>query len=81
MQKKKTNLGIAFVMKSLVVASNKQKCTLCLFCEKLFEKKLINNMEARGFLLRNRENEQKLREFVGLIWPSFQKMAILNKRS
>ena len=38
-------------------------------------------MEAREFLLRNRENEQKLREFVDLIWPFFQKMAILNKRS
>ena len=31
-------------------------------------------MEAREFLLRNRE-------FVDLIWPFFQKMAILNKRS
>ena len=38
-------------------------------------------MEAREFLLRNRENEQKLREFVDLIWPFFQKMTILNKRS
>ena len=38
-------------------------------------------MEARDFLLRNRENEQKLREFVDLIWPFFQKMTILNKRS
>ena len=50
-----------------------KKCTLCLFCDKLFEKKLIDNMEAREFLLRNRENEQKLREFVDLIWPFFQK--------
>ena len=58
-----------------------KKCTLCLFCEKLFEKKLIDNMEAREFLLRNRENEQKLRKFVDLIWPFFQKMAILYKRS
>ena len=31
-------------------------------------------MEAREFLLRNRE-------FIDLIWPFFQKMAILNKRS
>ena len=38
-------------------------------------------MEAREFLLRNRENEQKLRKFVDLIWPFFQKMAILYKRS
>ena len=38
-------------------------------------------MEAREVLLRNRENEQKLREFVDLIWPFFQKKAILNKRS
>ena len=38
-------------------------------------------MEAREFLLRNRENIQKLREFVDLIWPFFQKVAILNKRS
>ena len=38
-------------------------------------------MEAREFLLRNRKNIQKLREFVDLIWPFFQKMAILNKRS
>ena len=38
-------------------------------------------MEAREFLLRNRENIQKLREFADLIWPFFQKMEILNKRS
>ena len=38
-------------------------------------------MEAREFLLRNRKNIQKLREFVDLIWPFFQKMAVLNKRS
>ena len=38
-------------------------------------------MKAREFLLRNRENEQKLRKFVDLIWPFFQKMAILDKRS
>ena len=38
-------------------------------------------MEAREFLLRNRENEQKLRKFVDLIWPFFQKMATLYKRS
>ena len=38
-------------------------------------------MEARKLLLRNRENIQKLREFVDLIWPFFQKMAILNRRS
>ena len=56
-------------------------CILCLFCEKLFEKKLIDNMEAREFLLRDRENKQKLRKFVDLIWPFFQKMAILYKRS
>ena len=31
-------------------------------------------MEAREFLLRNRE-------FIDLIWPINQKMAILNKRS
>ena len=38
-------------------------------------------MEAREFLLRNRKNIQKLREFVDLIWPFFQKMAVLNKTS
>ena len=38
-------------------------------------------MESREFLLRNRENEQKLRKFVDLIWSFFQKMAILYKRS
>ena len=38
-------------------------------------------MEAREFLLISRENEQKLRKFVDLIWPFFQKMAILYKRS
>ena len=38
-------------------------------------------MESREFLFRNRENEQKLRKFVDLIWPFFQKMAILYKRS
>ena len=38
-------------------------------------------MEAREFLLTNRENEQKLREFADLICPFFQKMAVLNKRS
>ena len=38
-------------------------------------------MEAREFLLRNRKNIQKLREFVDLTWPFFQKMAVLNKRS
>ena len=38
-------------------------------------------MEAREFLLRNRENEQRLRTFVDLIWPFFQKMVILYKRS
>ena len=38
-------------------------------------------MEARESLLRNRKNEQKLRKFVDLIWPFFQKMAILYKRS
>ena len=68
-------------MKSFVVASNKEKRTFCLFCEKLFEKTLIDNMEAREFLLRNRENEQKLRKFVDLIWPFFQKMTILYKTS
>ena len=72
-------------MKSLVVALNKKKkkkkCTLCLFCEKMFKKHLIDNMEVREFLLRNRKNEQKLREFVDLIWTFFQKMAFLNKRS
>ena len=26
-----------------------KKCTLCLFCDKLFEKKLIDNMEAENF--------------------------------
>ena len=61
--------------------TNKKKCTLCLFCEKMFKKHLIDNMEAREFLLRNRKNEQKLREFVDLIWTFFQKMAFLNKRS
>ena len=38
-------------------------------------------MEAREFLLRNRKNIQKLREFVDLIWPFFQKMAVLSKTS
>ena len=38
-------------------------------------------MEAREFLLRNRENEQKLKKFVDLIWPFFQKMTILYERS
>ena len=38
-------------------------------------------MESRELLLRNRENEQKLRKFVDLIWSFFQKMAILYKRS
>ena len=38
-------------------------------------------MEARGFLLRNKENEQKLRKFLDLIWPFFQKMPILYKRN
>ena len=82
LQEKKTNLGILFVMKSLVVALNKtKKCSLCLFCEKMFKKHLTDNMEAREFLLRNKKNEQKLREFVDLIWTFFQKMAFLNKRS
>ena len=47
----------------------------------MFKKHLIDNMEVREFLLRNRKNEQKLREFVDLIWTFFQKMAFLNKRS
>ena len=47
----------------------------------MFKKHLIDNMEVREFLLRNRKNEQKLREFVDLIWNFFQKMAFLNKRS
>ena len=38
-------------------------------------------METREFLLRNWQNEQKLGEFVDLIWPFFQKMTIPNKRS
>ena len=75
------NLGIVFVMKSIVVALNKKKSTLCLFCKKILEKNLIDNMEAREFLLRNRENKKKLQEFVDLIWSFFQKMAFLNKRS
>ena len=47
----------------------------------MFKKHLTDNMEAREFLLRNKKNEQKLREFVDLIWTFFQKMAFLNKRS
>ena len=38
-------------------------------------------MEAREFLQRDREKIQKLREFVDLIWPFFQKMAVLSKSS
>ena len=38
-------------------------------------------METREFLLINRENEQKLRKFVDLIRPFFQKMASPYKRS
>ena len=38
-------------------------------------------METREFLLRNWQNEQKLGEFVDLIWPFFQKMTSPNKRS
>ena len=58
-----------------------KKCTLCLFCKEICKEDLIDNMEAREFLLRNRKNIQKLREFVDLIWPFFQKMAVLNKTS
>ena len=54
-----------------------KKCTLCLFCKEICK----DNIEARAFLLRNRKNIQKLREFVDLIWPFFQKMAVLNKTS
>ena len=38
-------------------------------------------METREFLQRDREKIQKFREFVDLIWPFFQKMEVLNKRS
>ena len=38
-------------------------------------------METREFLQRDREKIPKFREFVDLIWPFFQKMAVLNKRS
>ena len=47
----------------------------------MFKRGLIDTMDAREFLLRNRENKKKLQEFVDLIWPFFQKMAFLNKRS
>ena len=59
----------------------RKKCTLCLFCKEIFKKDLIDNIEARQFLLRNRENIERLREFVDLIQPFFQKMVILNKES
>ena len=75
------NLGFVFVMKSLVVALSKKKCTLCSFCKKILEKDLIDKTEAEEFLLRNRENKKKLQEFVDLIWPFCQKMAFLDKRS
>ena len=58
-----------------------KKCTLCLFCKEIFKKDLIDNIEPTELLLRNRENIERLREFVNLIWPFFQKMVILNKRS
>ena len=38
----------------------KRKCTLCSFCDLMFKNDLINNMCAKEFLLRNRQNEKEL---------------------
>ena len=55
----------------------KQKCTLCSFCDLMFKNDLINNMCAREFLLRNRQNEKELMKLANLFWPYFRKMTIL----
>ena len=79
--REKNESWYCFCDKTTCCCFKQKKCTLCLFRQKMFKRGLIDTMDAREFLLRNRENKKKLQEFVDLIWPFFQKMAFLNKRS
>ena len=62
--REKNESWYCFCDKTTCCCFKQKKCTLCLFCKKMFKRGLIDNMDAREFLLRNRENKKKLQEHV-----------------